>query len=118
MTRIAICDDESIMLDKISLYIYTYTTNKQIDNCEIFRFGSAAALIQAMDSGIPFDIFILDIYIGEEIGTSHAMSGYGSADWNTKSTYTNSVTLSNTIYGASTTVQPPAATVVPVIKYI
>ena len=72
MTRIAICDDESIMLDKISLYINTYTTNKQIDNCEIFRFGSAAALIQAMDSGIPFDIFILDIYIGDEIGTSLA----------------------------------------------
>lgn len=72
MTRIAICDDESIMLDKISLYINTYTTNKQIDNCEIFRFGSAAALIQAMDSGISFDIFILDIYIGDEMGTSLA----------------------------------------------
>ena len=72
MTRIAICDDESIMLDKISLYINTYTTNKQIDNCEIFRFNSATALIQAMDSGNSFDIFILDIYIGDEMGTSLA----------------------------------------------
>jgi microcystin-dependent protein len=56
-------------------------------------------------------------YGEKEIGTSHASSGYGSAQWSTKSTYTNTVTLSNNIYGASNTVQPPAATLRPFIKY-
>ena len=67
---------------------------------------------------IGFGHYQVGHYGEKEIGTSHAMSGYGSADWNTKSTYTNSVTLSNSIYGASTTVQPPAVTVVPVIRYM
>ncbi len=66
---------------------------------------------------IGFSHYQVGHYGEKEIGTSHAMSGYGSAAWNTKSTYTNSVTLSNTIYGASTTVQPPAATLIPIIKY-
>lgn len=67
---------------------------------------------------IGFGHYQVGHYGEKDIGTSHACSGYGSAAWSTKSTYTNSVTLSNTIYGASTTVQPPAATVVPVIRYI
>ena len=68
MIRIAICDDEKKILDKVSGYIKNYAEKKSKE-IEVFRFDSAALLIGALEDGKSFDIFVLDVYIGDERGT-------------------------------------------------
>jgi DNA-binding LytR/AlgR family response regulator len=68
MIRIAICDDEKKILDEVSGYIKNYAEKKSKE-IEVFRFDSAASLIGALEDGKPFDIFVLDVYIGDERGT-------------------------------------------------
>ena len=72
MIRIALCDDEALMLDGASLHIERYGVGRQDVNFEIFRFDSAKSLRNALDDGRAFDIFILDVYIGDGMGTSLA----------------------------------------------
>jgi DNA-binding LytR/AlgR family response regulator len=72
MIRIAVCDDEAKTLDEISLYINQYVQNKNIPNFEVFRFNSATLLCSALEDGELFDIFLLDVYIGKELGTELA----------------------------------------------
>ena len=72
MVRIALCDDEAAMLEEVSLHINNYGLNRQDANFEIFRFDSARSLRNSLDDGRSFDIFILDVYIGDEMGTSLA----------------------------------------------
>ena len=74
MIRIAICDDEKKILDELSGYIHSYAERKNSKEPEIFRFDSARALIGALEDGKAFDIFILDVYIGTEMGTELARS--------------------------------------------
>lgn len=68
MIRIAICDDEKKILDEVSGYIKNYAEKKSKE-IEVFRFDSAASLIGALEDGKSFDIFVLDVYIGDERGT-------------------------------------------------
>ena len=68
MMRIAICDDEKKILDEVSGYIKIYAEKKSKE-IEVFRFDSAAPLIGALEDGKSFDIFVLDVYIGDERGT-------------------------------------------------
>ena len=68
MIRIAICDDEKKILDEVSGYIKNYAEKKSKE-IEVFRFDSAALLIGALEDGNSFDIFVLDVYIGDERGT-------------------------------------------------
>ena len=68
MIRIAICDDEKKILDEVSGYIKNYAEKKSKE-IEVFRFDSAALLIGALEDGKTFDIFVLDVYIGDERGT-------------------------------------------------
>ena len=68
MIRIAICDDEKKILDEVSGYIKNYAEKKSKE-IEVFRFDSAALLIGALEDGKSFDIFVLDVYIGDEQGT-------------------------------------------------
>ena len=68
MIRIAICDDEKKILDEVSGYIKNYAEKKSKE-IEVFRFDSAASLIGAIEDGKSFDIFVLDVYIGDERGT-------------------------------------------------
>ena len=68
MIRIAICDDEKKILDEVSGYIKNYAEKKSKE-IEVFRFDSAALLIGALEDGKSFDIFVLDVYIGDERGT-------------------------------------------------
>ena len=72
MIRIAICDDEKKILDEISGYIGNYAEKK--NNCELetFRFDSARSLIAAIEDGKTFDVFVLDVYIADEMGTALA----------------------------------------------
>ena len=72
MIRIAICDDEKKILDEVSGYINTYAEKKSEVELEVFRFSSARALLGALEEGKLFDIFVLDVYIGDEIGTALA----------------------------------------------
>ena len=68
MIRIAICDDEKKILDEVSGYIKNYAEKKSKE-IEVFRFDSAASLIGAFEDGKSFDIFVLDVYIGDKRGT-------------------------------------------------
>ena len=68
MIRIAICDDEKKILDEVSGYIKNYAEKKSKE-IEVFRFDSARLLIGALEDGKSFDIFVLDVYIGDERGT-------------------------------------------------
>ena len=68
MIRIAICDDEKKILDEVSGYIKNYAEKKSKE-IEVSRFDSAALLIGALEDGKSFDIFVLDVYIGDERGT-------------------------------------------------
>ena len=72
MIRIAICDDEKKILDEVSGYINTYAEKKSEVELEVFRFSSARALLGALEEGKLFDIFVLDVYIGDEMGTALA----------------------------------------------
>ena len=72
MIRIALCDDEQKILDEVSGYIANYADKKSGREIEVFCFYSARALLCALEDGRSFDVFILDVYIGEELGTSLA----------------------------------------------
>ena len=72
MIRIAICDDEKKILDEASGYIKSYAEKENIADIEIFRFDSARSLLSALEDGKTFDIFVLDVYIGDEMGTALA----------------------------------------------
>ena len=71
MIRIALCDDEQNILDAVSQYINKYAEKKSNQRIEISRFDSAKALDFALDES-SFDIFVLDVYIGKEMGTALA----------------------------------------------
>ena len=72
MIRIAICDDEKKILDEVEGYIKNYAEKENIADIEIFRFDSARSLLSALEDGKTFDIFVLDVYIGDEMGTDLA----------------------------------------------
>ena len=72
MIRIAICDDEKKILDEVAGYIKNYAEKENDLDIEIFRFDSAKTLISAIEDGNSFDIFVLDVYIGDEMGTALA----------------------------------------------
>ena len=72
MIQIAICDDEKEILDEVSGYIKDYAEKKDDLDIEVFRFDSARTLISKIEDGKSFDIFVLDVYIGDEMGTELA----------------------------------------------
>ena len=74
MIQIALCDDEKEILDQLSGYIEKYSENKNDLDLEVFRFDSARTLISTLEDGKTFDIFVLDVYIGDEMGTELADS--------------------------------------------
>ena len=72
MIRIAICDDDKKILDEVSEYIKNYAEKKNNKEIEVFRFASARSLMGVLEDGKSFDIFVLDVYIGDEMGTALA----------------------------------------------
>lgn len=72
MIRIALCDDEAKVLEESSLYIKKYAENKNNRGIEIFCFDSVKSLLNSIDDGKSFDIFVLDVYIGDDMGTALA----------------------------------------------
>ena len=71
MIKIALCDDEAKILDEVSSYINKYAEKKSNQRIEISRFDSAKALDFVLDES-SFDVFVLDVYIGKEMGTALA----------------------------------------------
>ena len=71
MIRIALCDDEQKILDEVMQHINIYAEKKNIQSLEVFPFDSAKAIKSALDDK-SFDIFVLDVYIGKEMGTALA----------------------------------------------
>ena len=72
MIRIALCDDEQNILDEVLHYINKYAEKKNNQSLKVFPFDSAKALQNALDDDKSFDVFILDVYIGKEMGTELA----------------------------------------------
>ena len=72
MIRIALCDDEQKILDEVSQYIKKYAEEKNNQALEIVPFDSARDLEAAMGDEKSFNIYILDVYIDEEMGTELA----------------------------------------------
>ena len=72
MIQIAICDDEKKILDEVEGYIKNYAEKENIADIDIFRFDSGRSLLSALEDGKTFDIFVLDVYIGDEMGTALA----------------------------------------------
>ena len=70
--KIAICDDETIILDEVSSYIKKYSKLCGKSEVEVFPFSFASSLLNSIDNGALFDIFMLDVYIGDEMGTTLA----------------------------------------------
>ena len=71
MIRIALCDDERSVLDEVSGYVKGYAERKGKE-IEVFCFDSANALLCALEDKKSFDVFVLDVYIGDKMGTSLA----------------------------------------------
>ena len=72
MVRIALCDDEVKILDEVVSYINKYEEKKSNQGLEVFSFDSVKSLVNALDNAKDFDIFVLDVYIGDEMGTALA----------------------------------------------
>ena len=72
MVRIALCDDEVKILDEVVSYINKYEEKKSNQGLEVFSFDSVKSLVNALDDDKSFDIFVLDVYIGNEMGTALA----------------------------------------------
>ena len=72
MVRIALCDDEKKTLDEVSGYIKNYAEKKNLSDLDVVCFDSAKILLGALENGKSFDVFVLDVYIGDEMGTALA----------------------------------------------
>lgn len=71
MYNIAICDDEVIFTQKISYILTQYVTeNRIVINQKIYNDGGF--LIEDIESGIFYDIYILDIEMPQSLGTDTA----------------------------------------------
>ena len=74
MIRIALCDDEQMILDEVTQYLEHYAFIKKRQDFDITQFTSARSLKSALEDNVIFDIFVLDVYIGNEMGTALARS--------------------------------------------
>ena len=72
MIRIALCDDEQKVLNEVSSYINQYAEKQAVEGVEIGCFSSARSLKNVLDDGMIYDIFVLDVYIGDELGLTLA----------------------------------------------
>lgn len=72
MIKIALCDDEQKILDEVSQHIMKYSEMKKSQRLEVCQFDSVHALSNTLADGNLFDIFLLDVYIGAELGTDLA----------------------------------------------
>lgn len=70
--KIAICDDDPGILDEVSLCINKYSDLYNTEMFDVSCFTSVPELINAVENRVCFDLFLLDVYIGEDLGTDLA----------------------------------------------
>ena len=69
MIKIAVCDDEKKVLEEVSKYIEEYIKRSKLKEVEVFFFQSVEELTNLLEQKKIFDIYLLDVYIGAELGT-------------------------------------------------
>ena len=74
MIRIALCDDEQKIHEQVLQYIDKYVKMQERNDLEIFCFNSVRDLNNEVDEDKSFDIFVLDVFIGDGKGTALAKS--------------------------------------------
>lgn len=74
MIRMALCDDERSILDEVSQHIEQYADKRACGGIETVCFESVNALLSALEDGHVFDVFLLDVYVGDGMGTELAKS--------------------------------------------
>ena len=72
MIKIAVCDDEKKVLEEISSYIEKFMKREKKKAVEVFCFQSVEELKNSLEQKRTFDIYLLDVYIGPELGTKLA----------------------------------------------
>lgn len=65
--NIAVCDDETDMLEKVALTAKRICEKEGIDS-DIICFESGTKLIDSIKSGKPFDVLLLDVIMPEQNG--------------------------------------------------
>lgn len=69
MIKIAVCDDEKKVLEEVALNIEEYMKRAKKKEVEVFCFQSVEELTNSLEQKKSFDIYLLDVYIGAELGT-------------------------------------------------
>ena len=59
-------------MDEISCHIEKYSEENGKAQLEVTPYNSASSLLNSIDDGALFDILVLDVYIGDEMGTALA----------------------------------------------
>ena len=72
MIKIAVCDDEKKVLEEISSYIEKFMKREKKKAVEVFCFQTVEELKNSLEQKRTFDIYLLDVYIGSELGTKLA----------------------------------------------
>ena len=73
MIQLAICDDESIFMDKAEQVILSYNNSLNSQNkLRVSKFQSGKALLANVEDGDIFDVYVLDIEMPEMDGLSLA----------------------------------------------
>ena len=62
MIKIALCDDERIYLDKIEALVRQYGEEKGL-TLDIYPFSSSSDLLDRIEAGEDFSLYVLDIYM-------------------------------------------------------
>jgi DNA-binding LytR/AlgR family response regulator len=65
--RVGICDDDEIQLDYLKIQMFKWSERRQVP-CEVQLFHSAEELLFEYSAAFPFDLFILDIQMGNMNG--------------------------------------------------
>ena len=69
MIKIAVCDDEKKVLEEVTSYVEEYMKRANEKEAEVFCFQSVEELKNSLEQKQTFDIYLLDVYIREELGT-------------------------------------------------
>ena len=71
MIKVAVCDDEKSYLDVVIGYLNKYQKGNDIP-MEVFAFGKSSDLLDEIENGEKYDVYLLDIYMQGLTGMSVA----------------------------------------------
>lgn len=72
MIRLAVCDDEQAVLDRVERFLAVY--QEKAERCfSVFTFRSPSALLANIADGDDYDVYVLDIEMPELDGLTLAV---------------------------------------------